>query len=105
MFVAPLLGMPMPLIPLQILWINLVTDGLPALALGVEPPERDIMRRKPHNPKASIFSGGLGVHVLWVGLLMAGLSLWGGGLYWFGAGEQTSHRRGTFAPSSSRLSL
>ena len=96
MFLAPLLGMPMPLIPLQILWINLVTDGLPALALGVEPPERDIMRRKPHNPKASIFSGGLGVHVLWVGLLMAALSLWGAGLYWFGAGEQTNHQERYF---------
>jgi len=96
MLLAPFLGMPMPLIPLQILWINLVTDGLPALALGVEPPERDIMRRKPHNPKAGIFSGGLGVHVVWVGLLMAVLSLWGAGTYWFGVGVQTDYQERYF---------
>ncbi|MCY2929794.1 MAG: cation-translocating P-type ATPase [Planctomycetota bacterium] len=92
MFLAPLLGMPMPLIPLQILWINLVTDGLPALALGVEPPERNIMRRMPHSPKAGIFSGGLGVHVIWVGLLMALLCLLGGGLSWFTDGGGSEHR-------------
>jgi Ca2+-transporting ATPase len=84
MFLCPLLGMPIPLIPLQILWVNLVTDGLPALALGVEPAERDIMRRKPIDPNASIFGGGLGIHVVWVGLLMAALCILGGGLYWFG---------------------
>ena len=86
MFLAPLLGMPIPLIPLQILWINLVTDGLPALALGVEPPERAIMRRRPHDPRASIFGGGLGLHVIWVGLLMAGLCLVGGEYSWLGSG-------------------
>jgi Ca2+-transporting ATPase len=67
--------MPLPLLPLQILWINLVTDGLPGLALGVEPPERDTMRRAPYHPQESIFGRGLGRHVAWVGLLMGLVSL------------------------------
>ncbi len=80
MFLAPLAGMPLPLLPLQILWINLVTDGLPALALAVEPAERDVMRRPPVPPRQSILAGGVGRHVLWVGLLIAALSLGPG--YW-----------------------
>jgi len=54
---AIILGLPLPLLPLQILWINLVTEGFPAIALAVEPPEKDIMKRKPRNPKESIFYG------------------------------------------------
>ena len=85
---TPILGphliMPLPLIPLQILWINLVTDGLPALALGVEPPERGTMTRPPIRPGESVFAHGMGLHVLWVGLLMAGVSLLGAGIYWYG---------------------
>jgi Ca2+-transporting ATPase len=87
MLTAPLFGMPLPLLPLQILWINLVTDGLPALALGVEPPEEDTMRRPPYNPAESVFSRGLGRHVIWVGLLMGLLSLGPGYWYWQ-AGDQ-----------------
>src|SRR3989344_4933462 len=52
-----LVNLPLPLLPLQILWINLVTDGLPALALSVEKPDKDIMKRKPRNPDESIFAG------------------------------------------------
>ena len=78
---APLLGMPLPLLPLQILWMNLVTDGLPALALGFEPAEADTMQRPPYDPAESVFSRGLGRHVVWVGLLMGMLSLGMG--YWF----------------------
>jgi len=80
MFLGPLAGMPLPLLPLQILWINLVTDGLPALALAVEPAERDVMRRPPVPPGQSILAGGLGWHVFWVGLLIAALCLGAG--YW-----------------------
>jgi Ca2+-transporting ATPase len=75
MLVAPLLGLPLPLYPVQILWMNLVTDGLPALALGVEPGEPDVMRRRPRDPKAPILTAATGLHILWVGLLMAALSL------------------------------
>jgi Ca2+-transporting ATPase len=82
MLAAPLLGMPLPLLPLQILWMNLVTDGLPALALGVEPAESDTMRRPPYPPDENIFSRGLGRHVIWVGLLIALLSLGAGYWYW-----------------------
>ena len=72
---APLLGMPIPLLPIHILWINLVTDGLPGLALASEPHEKNIMKRPPRAPKESIFADGLGTHLLWVGLLMGGASL------------------------------
>jgi Ca2+-transporting ATPase len=82
MLLTPLLGMPLPLLPLQILWMNLVTDGLPALALGVEPAERDTMRRPPHPPNENIFARGMGRHIIWVGLLMACLSLSVGYGYW-----------------------
>jgi Ca2+-transporting ATPase len=69
-FLAPFLGLPIPLLPIHILWINLVTDGLPGLALAVEPPDKDIMRRLPRHPRESIFAHGLGMHIIWVGLLM-----------------------------------
>ena len=82
MLVAPLAGMPLPLLPLQILWINLVTDGPTALALGLEPAERDVMRRPPRSPRQSIFAEGLGWHVLWVGALMGALTLGAGYAYW-----------------------
>jgi len=74
-FLAPLLGMPMPLLPIHILWINLVTDGLPALALAEEKAEIDIMNRPPRNPGESIFADGLGYHIIWVGILMAAVTL------------------------------
>ncbi len=75
LFLAPFLGLPIPLQPIHILWINLVTDGLPALALSLEPEEGDVMRRPPRMPRESLFAHGLGVHAIWVGLLMAGVTL------------------------------
>ncbi len=74
-FLAPLVGLPIPLLPVHILWINLVTDGLPGLALSSEPAEKDIMQRPPRHPKESIFAKGLGFHVLWVGLLMGAVTI------------------------------
>jgi Ca2+-transporting ATPase len=75
MLVGPFVGLGLPLLPLQILWINLVTDGPPALALSAEPAERGIMRRPPHPPDENVFARGLGRHVAWVGALMALVSL------------------------------
>ena len=57
MLFGPLLGMPLPLLPLQVLWMNLVTDGLPALALGVEPAEEDVMRRPPNGHREHLRTG------------------------------------------------
>jgi P-type Ca2+ transporter type 2C len=82
MLLFPFLGMPLPLLPLQILWINLATDGLPALALGVEPAEPDVMRRSPYDPKESILSRGVGRHVVWVGFVMGLIPLLTGYWYW-----------------------
>jgi Ca2+-transporting ATPase len=74
-FLAPFFGLPIPLLPIHILWINLVTDGLPGLALAAEREEKNIMQRPPRNPGQSIFAGGLGIHVMWVGLLLATLTI------------------------------
>jgi Ca2+-transporting ATPase len=75
LFLAPFLGLPIPLLPVHILWINLVTDGLPGLALAVEPEEPAIMRRRPRPPNESIFAHGMWQHMVWVGLLIGGVSL------------------------------
>ncbi len=75
LFLAPFLGLPIPLVPIQILWINLVTDGLPGLALSVERAEPRIMRRPPRPPRESIFAGGMWQQIIWIGLLIGGLSI------------------------------
>ncbi|MEA5572681.1 cation-translocating P-type ATPase [Calothrix sp. UHCC 0171] len=82
MLLAPLLGMPLPLLPLQILWVNLATDGLPALALGVEPAERDTMKRSPYPANEGIFSRGMGRDIIWIGLLLGMVSILTGYWYW-----------------------
>lgn len=82
MLLAPFLGMPLALLPLQILWVNLVTDGLPGLALTVEPAERDTMQRPPHSPKENIFGRGMGRDILVVGLIMGLISLGVGYFAW-----------------------
>lgn len=74
-FVSFLLRLPTPLLAIQLLWVNLVTDSLPALALGVEPIDRDIMERKPVKPTQSIFSGGLGYNILVEGCLIGSMAL------------------------------
>jgi Ca2+-transporting ATPase len=72
---APFLGLPIPLLPIHILWINLVTDGLPALALASEVAEPDGMQRSPRPAKESLFAHGVGFHIIWVGMLMAAVTL------------------------------
>lgn len=74
-FLAPLLGLPVPLLPIHILWTNLVTDGLPGLALAAEPEDPQLMQRPPRPPGESLFAHGLWQHMLWVGLLIGGLSI------------------------------
>ena len=75
MFVALLINMPIPLLAIQILWINLVTDGLPAIALGFEPAEEGVMRRRPRPTNESVFAQGAGLHIAIVGVLIAILTL------------------------------
>lgn len=82
MLIGPLVGMPLPLLPLQILWVNLITDGLPGLALAEEKGERGIMTRKPFHPKESVFSRGIGAQIIWIGILMGIVSLAVGWIYW-----------------------
>jgi Ca2+-transporting ATPase len=78
MLLAPFLGLPLPLTAIQILWINLVTDGLPGLAMSFEPSEKNVMDREPYKQSENIFGRGMGKHILWVGLLMGVVSLLGG---------------------------
>jgi len=79
-FLSPLVGLPIALMPIHILWINLVTDGLPGLALASEGAEKNVMLIPPRKPDESIFANGMGWHILWVGLLMGvvclGIQAW-----------------------------
>ena len=75
MFMASLLAMPLPMLPIQILWVNLVTDGLPAIALGLEPPEPGIMNRKPRSVNEGVFSQGLGWIILSRGVFISIITL------------------------------
>ena len=75
MLLGPLLGLPIPLFPIQILWINLVTDGIPAVALGYEKAEKNIMNKPPVKPNEGIFARGLGWQILYSGFLVSMVSL------------------------------
>jgi Ca2+-transporting ATPase len=75
MLFAMILGLPLPLVPIQILWVNLVTDGLPAMALGVDQPEENVMQRKPRSPKEGVFARGLGWKVISRGFLIGVVTL------------------------------
>jgi Ca2+-transporting ATPase len=91
MLVAALAGWPAPLAAIQILWLNLVTDGLPALALGLEPPERDIMRRPPRPPNEPVITRSRGLQIVAHGALVAAVTL---GVFWFewrGDPERLAH--------------
>jgi Ca2+-transporting ATPase len=89
MFLAAFFGLPLPLLPIQILFVNLVTDGLPAMALGVDPPNPGVMNRPPRDPRESIFARGLGTKIAFRGIIIGvstllvfiwSLSVWGMGL-------------------------
>ncbi|HOW83486.1 MAG TPA: cation-translocating P-type ATPase [Spirochaetota bacterium] len=83
MFLAPFIGKPIPLLPLQLLWLNLLTDGLLGLGMGVENPERDAMSRKPYHPREGVFSRGGGFLTLFVGILIGALALGIGSWYYY----------------------
>ncbi len=88
MILAPFLSMPIPLLPLQLLWLNLLTDGLLGLGMGFEPAEKDVMRRPPISPQAGIVTRGMAWSVLWVGALIGVLSLGVGYWYWVTGNEE-----------------
>ena len=82
-----LFGLPLTeavaLLPLQLLWLNLLTDGLLGLSMGSEPAERNVMQRPPHSPQEGIFAHGMGIQAAWVGALIGVLALVVGGVYYF----------------------
>ena len=86
MMMGPFLGMPLALLPLQILWINLVTDGLPGLTLAFEPAEKNTMSRSPYHLKENVIGRRMKWHIIWVGLLMGIVSL-GIGFWAWGRGD------------------
>jgi Ca2+-transporting ATPase len=75
LLIGPIIGLPVALLPIHILWINLASDGLPAITLSFEKAEKDIMDRKPRAPEESVFGQRRGLHIIWVGLLMATVAL------------------------------
>jgi Ca2+-transporting ATPase len=87
MLFAPLFGLPIPLLPIHILWINLVTDGLPGLTLAAEPAEKDTMARPPRPPEQRIFTSSMLQRIFWIGLLIGGLSIGGQAWAYHGGSE------------------
>jgi Ca2+-transporting ATPase len=83
MLLSPFLGSPLPLLPLQLLWLNLLTDGLLGLGMGVENPESDTMKRQPYSPTEGVFSRGAGVQTVLVGMMIGTLALGLGAWYFF----------------------
>jgi len=83
MLLSPFLGEPLPLLPLQLLWLNLLTDGLLGLGIGVENPEKDTMNRKPYSPTDGVFSRSTGARTIWVGVMIGSLALALGTWYYF----------------------
>jgi Ca2+-transporting ATPase len=75
MFIAALVGWPLPLLPMQLLWINLIIDGLPALALAIDPIDPDVLTRPPRRPEAQLVDWAFGTRIALVGCLSAGVAL------------------------------
>jgi Ca2+-transporting ATPase len=92
-FVAIAVGWPLPLVPLQILWMNLVTDVFPALALALEPPSADVMRQRPRSPRESLLSPAFLFLISWQGVMVASITLavyaWALRVYGAGAHART----------------
>jgi Ca2+-transporting ATPase len=96
MFLGMLMGLPIPLLPIQILWVNLVTDGLPAMALGFDPPESDVMKMPPRKEGESIFAHGLHKLIIVRGMLIGLSSLTVFTLLYKSSGDVRIARTGCF---------
>jgi len=96
MFFAILMNMPLPLLPIQILWVNLVTDGLPALALSMEPVEKDVMKKPPRKKEEGIINKNIINSMVFIGVIMAAVTLF---LFAFGMKDSLAKGR-TFAFSA-----
>jgi len=103
MFMASLLGMPLPLLPIQILWINLATDSLPALALGVEPPEPDLMKRPPRPATEGIINRSMAIQMFLQGFLIGAVTLGAFALEYYVLGPGDADRARVMAFSASIL--
>jgi Ca2+-transporting ATPase len=97
MFLAALVGWPLPLLPIQLLWINLVTDGLPALALATDPIEPGVLQRPPRRPEAQLIDRAFFTRILVTGGLTAGVVLSAFAYAWYGDGNLTAARNAAFA--------
>jgi P-type Ca2+ transporter type 2C len=102
LFVATLLGWAEPLLPIHILWVNLVTDSLPALALGMEPAEKDIMKQPPRDPKEGLFARGMGLRIVLQGTVIGAVTL-AAYLYGHQFSEETGRTMAFFTLSFSQL--
>ncbi|HHU91532.1 MAG TPA: calcium-translocating P-type ATPase, SERCA-type [Halanaerobiaceae bacterium] len=83
-FLSILFAWPVPLLPTQILWVNLITDSLPAIALGIDPGDKDVMKKKPRDPEESFFAEGAGLRAIIGGLLIGLLTL---AVFYYGLGD------------------
>lgn len=93
MLFAMLLGMPLPLVPVQILWVNLVTDGLPAMALGLDKTQEDVMKSGPRNPNEGVFARGLGYKIISRGILIGLVTLAAFVITYHGNPDQLTYAR------------
>lgn len=87
MLLAPAAGLPLPLEPIQLLWLNLLTDGLLGMGMGVEPAEKGVMQRPPYPPGEGIFTRSALLHTALIGLLIAGIAMATGAWYYFGGSD------------------
>jgi Ca2+-transporting ATPase len=97
MFVAALLGWPLPLLPIQLLWINLVTDGLPALALATDPIDPDVLRHPPRRPEAQLVDWQFLKRIAFIGCLTAGVALSAFAYEWYVDGNLEDARDAAFS--------
>lgn len=90
MLIAPIFGMPLALLPIQMLWLNLLTDGLLGFGLGLENAEKNSMKRPPTSPDEGIFGGGMMLQIIWMGLLISAISMGLAAYYWYAKGPDSA---------------